>query len=102
MIVGATGYDNGQADEGAALIYFGRAGELDTTADAQLESNQVSAAMGYGVAGAGDVNGDGFADVIVGAYLFDNGETNEGAAFVYFDGAGAFNASADALAFRPT
>jgi hypothetical protein len=34
------------------------------------------------VAGAGDVNGDGYDDVIVGAYRFDAGEVDEGAAFV--------------------
>lgn len=32
---------------------------------------------------AGDVNGDGYAEVIVGAWLYDNGEINEGRAFVY-------------------
>ena len=36
------------------------------------------------VASAGDVNGDGFADVIVGALRYDDSvQTNEGAAFVY-------------------
>ncbi|MDP2323426.1 MAG: integrin alpha, partial [Gammaproteobacteria bacterium] len=44
--------------------------------------------MGYSVSGAGDVNGDGYADVIVGAWLFDNGESNEGAAFLFLGGAG--------------
>ncbi len=29
------------------------------------------------------MNGDGFDDVIVGAYFFDNGQTDEGRAFVY-------------------
>jgi hypothetical protein len=38
----------------------------------------------FSVASAGDVNGDGYSDVIVGAYrLFDNGQTDEGRAFVY-------------------
>ena len=97
VIVGAPRYDNGQTDEGAALVYFGGAGTFNTSADAQLESNQAGASLGYSVAGAGDVNGDGFADVIVGAPSYDNGQAYEGAAFVYFGGAGAFNTTADAL-----
>ena len=36
------------------------------------------------VSAAGDVNGDGFADVLVGAVNYDNGHVDEGAAFVYF------------------
>ena len=96
VIVGAYQYDNGQDAEGAAFVYFGGAGAFDTTPDAQLESNQVLAEMGISVAGAGDVNGDGFADVIVGAHLFDNGQDAEGAAFVYFGGAGAFDTTPDA------
>jgi hypothetical protein len=39
------------------------------------------------VASAGDVNGDGYADLIVGAYQQDNPETNEGQAYVYFGSA---------------
>jgi hypothetical protein len=43
--------------------------------------------MGWSVACAGDVNGDGFSDVIVGAERFDHGtDADAGAAFVYFGG----------------
>ncbi|MBK7949139.1 MAG: FG-GAP repeat protein [Deltaproteobacteria bacterium] len=38
------------------------------------------------VAGAGDVNGDGYDDVIVGAQLYDSGEDGEGAAFIFLGG----------------
>ena len=69
---------------------------INGTADARIESNQADAQLGYSVAGAGDVNGDGFADVIVGAQQYDLGQLNEGAAFIYFGSAGAFNVTADA------
>ena len=52
------------------------------------ESYQASACFGFSVATAGDVNGDGYSDVIVGAYGFDNGETNEGRAFLYYGNGG--------------
>jgi hypothetical protein len=40
------------------------------------------------VAGAGDVNGDGFADVIVGAPYFDSPQSDAGGAFVFLGGGG--------------
>jgi hypothetical protein len=84
VIAGAYSFDNGQTDEGAAFIYHGSASGISTAAAARVESNQASSGFGLSVAGAGDVNGDGYSDVIVGAYSYDNGETNEGASFVYY------------------
>ncbi len=82
-IVGAYGYDNGQIDEGRAFVYHGSASGLSTTPNWTAESEQVYAYFGYSVGTAGDVNGDGYTDVIVGAYSYDNGQTEEGRAFVY-------------------
>jgi hypothetical protein len=97
VIVGAFKYHDGQTNEGAAFIYHGSATGLNTTAAAMLESNQASAQMGVSVASAGDVNGDGYSDVIVGAYHYDNGEIDEGAAFVYYGSATGINMTAAAM-----
>ena len=86
VIVGSKYYDNGQIDEGAAFVHNGSASGISTTPSAILESNQEFADMGYAVASAGDVNSDGFSDVIVGVQFYDNGQNNEGAAFVYHGG----------------
>lgn len=83
VIIGAYLYDNGQKNEGAAMIYHGSSAGLNPTPALTLEGNQTEAWFGWAVAAAGDVNGDGYADVIVGGRYFENGQANEGSAFVY-------------------
>src|SRR5207249_975703 len=87
VIVGALVYDNGETDEGRAFVYHGSASGLATSPAWTAESNQAGAFFGDSVATAGDVNGDGYSDVIIGAELYDNGETDEGRAFVYYGSA---------------
>jgi hypothetical protein len=88
VIVGASEYDNGESNEGRAFVYFGSSTGLSTSAGWTAESNQANSLFGVSVASAGDVNNDNYSDVIVGAYLYDNGHSNEGGAFVYY-GTGA-------------
>jgi hypothetical protein len=83
VIVGAHGYDAGSGVEGRAYVYHGSAAGLSSTADWTVEGNQYNCQLGKSVATAGDVNGDGYADVIVGAFIYSNGETNEGRAYAY-------------------
>ena len=94
VIVGADTYDNGQADEGRAFVYLGSAAGLAATAAWTAESDQAGAYFGTSVATAGDVNGDGYADVIVGADTYDNGQADEGRAFVYLGSAAGLAATA--------
>jgi hypothetical protein len=58
-------------------------GDVDlSTADAQFIGEDTSDYAGYSVASAGDVNGDGYADVIVGAPYDDDGGYDAGAAYI--------------------
>nr|MCU0253129.1 integrin alpha [Acidobacteriota bacterium] len=98
VAAGAPYYDNGQTDEGRAYAFHGSAGGLATTASWTAESNQggvsPAPAFGHAVAGAGDVNGDGYADLLVGAPYYDAGADNEGRVFLYYGGATGLAASA--------
>ncbi|MCI0347680.1 MAG: integrin alpha, partial [Chloroflexi bacterium] len=83
VIVGAPLFDNGQTNEGRAFVFVGSVSGFTTAPDWTGESDQANAQFGSAVAGAGDLNGDGYDDVLVGAPLFDNGQTNEGRAYAY-------------------
>jgi len=74
--------------EGKAFIYYGGP-SLDATPDVTLtgESTGSLTAFGASVASAGDVNGDGFDDVIVGAPQYGSGGNQYGRAYVFFGGA---------------
>lgn len=93
VIIGSFGYTNGQTNEGAAYIYFGSSAGLPSSPDRTLESNWAWANFGSAVAGAGDVNDDGFSDIIVGAPNYSNGENAEGKAYVYMTSEGSLSNS---------
>ncbi len=86
FLVGADLYDNGQSDEGGAWLYHGGEAGADTTADWTGEGNSANAYFGYAVAGAGDVNDDGFADVLIGI-------PGQNRARVYLGGPGGLSSS---------
>lgn len=94
VIVGAPSYSSGETHEGAIAVYFGSSTGLNLIAVQTRQSNQASANFGISVGTAGDVNNDGYADVIVGADYYDNGQTDEGRAYV-------FHGSATGLGLTP-
>jgi hypothetical protein len=87
VIVGARYYDNGEPEEGGAFVYYGATSGLATAPGWTAEGDQEGANFGIATATAGDVNDDGYSDVIVGAWAYDNGQSDEGRAFVYLGAA---------------
>ncbi|HUD71532.1 MAG TPA: FG-GAP-like repeat-containing protein [Dongiaceae bacterium] len=74
--------------EGKAFVYYGGP-SLDATPDFTLTGESTGYLTGFGasVASAGDMNGDGFGDVIVGAPLYGSGGNQNGRAYLFFGGA---------------
>jgi hypothetical protein len=72
---------------GQAFIYYGGP-SLDSTPDLQLTGESTGSGTWFGasVASVGDVNSDGFDDVMVGAPMYRNGVGVVGRAYVYYGG----------------
>ena len=64
---------------------------MDNTADVIMTGEAASDLFGFSVSTAGDVNGDGYSDVIIGAYGNDAGGSNAGRAYIYYGGTGMDN-----------
>jgi hypothetical protein len=87
LLVGAPRASVGATWEGAAYLFSGGAA-LDTIPDWVVRGAAAGDQSGSAVAGAGDVNGDGAPDLLVGAPYWNNGPTvDAGAAVLYFGGA---------------
>ena len=95
LIIGAYGSDaNANDDAGRSYVVFGSSNGfnspldlsgLDGTNGFKINGENAGDISGFPVAGAGDINGDGFHDVVIGAYKSDpNGKGDAGRSFVIF------------------
>jgi T1SS-143 domain-containing protein len=114
VIVGAGGNDAGGDEAGAAYVIYGGAngaivnGVLDLGVVAsgiggfKVIGEAAVDSAGGSVSSAGDVNGDGFDDVIIGAKLNDTAGDGAGAAYVIYGGQGLPNNRASYIAGTDT
>ena len=102
LIIGATEADpNGVRTAGETYIVYGGANApgtggvldlsmLDGTNGFTLTGSDRDDRVGFSVSSAGDVNGDGYDDLIIGAYGGDpNGDSNAGETYIVYGGANA-------------
>lgn len=84
VVIGAPNYSNGESNEGAVYVFHGETiNGLGATHELLIESDQAGALYGSAVASAGDVNSDGYSDVIVGAPDYTNIYPTQGQVFIY-------------------
>jgi hypothetical protein len=80
VIVGSTGYDTPASGSGAAFLWYGpisSGAHAAASADFVLTGTASNDAFGGQVTFAGDTNGDGFDDLLVGANNYDYGGTSK-------------------------
>ncbi len=104
LILGASRGDSNGTDSGFSYVVFGKASGYGATLDVssldgsngfRLDGVAERDFLGSAVSNAGDVNGDGFDDVIVGAPFADLNGSYSGSSYVVFGKATGFSAKLD-------
>lgn len=99
VVVGARDADRNGTDSGAAYVVYGRASGVGVSSTSlalltgangfKIYGKTEGDAAGFSVGSAGDINGDGHPDLIIGAMLRDSDGEASGASYVLFGGPGA-------------
>ncbi|MCB2052422.1 MAG: FG-GAP repeat protein, partial [Novosphingobium sp.] len=101
LVIGAPGADPNGESSGSSYLVLGKASgfsavfDLSSTLDRNHFRFDGAAAYdnsGNSVASAGDINGDGFDDFIIGAYVANSNGVNTGSTYVIFGKSGTFAA----------
>lgn len=79
FVVGATGFDQPANEAGKTYLYSGQDGRMLS----RFEGEKAGDRLGISTTGAGDVDNDGYADIGVGAYLYDATGPDSGRVFVF-------------------
>ena len=86
LLVGERDYSCGNGPAGKIFVFLGGPGGLSST-NVFTAVGLGKGSLGRGLAAAGDLNGDGYADVIAGA---PGGTPDQGIVYIYFGGPSGF------------
>jgi hypothetical protein len=100
ILIGAYGNDDGGNSAGKTYLIFGKASgwSMDTdlsNADASFWGENAFDGSGGSVAGAGDVNGDGYDDILIGAPNNDDGGSVAGQTYLILGKASGWSMDTD-------
>jgi hypothetical protein len=89
LLIGAHGNDDGGSNAGKTYLFFGSTvasgGSFDLSlADASFVGETTYDASGYSVSSAGDMDGDGLADLMIGAHGNDDGGSDASKTYLFF------------------
>ncbi|MFA6027846.1 MAG: integrin alpha, partial [Patescibacteria group bacterium] len=89
FLVSADGNDDGGSNAGAAYLIYGQATPYAGTisladADAEFTGEVAGDDAGISVSSAGDINNDGYDDIIIGAWFNNDGGSYAGAAYLIY------------------
>lgn len=82
LAIGAPGNESSHARSGAVFIYRGASSGVSPAPQITIQGTQSGERLGHAVRHLGDVNSDGYADLVIGAPLFDDGFVDAGRAVV--------------------
>ncbi|RPI49580.1 MAG: hypothetical protein EHM56_12155, partial [Chloroflexi bacterium] len=91
LVAGAAGATDLVYREGVVSLFPGGPGGLADTPTWHAGGGKQSARFGAALCAAGDLNGDGYGDLVVGAPEYHNGISTAGAAMVFYGSPGGLS-----------
>ena len=102
VLVAAPMWDGATVDCGQARLYLGGVQGVSETPAWTFEGAGTNSHLGTMVAGAGDVNGDGFPDVVIGEPLYsDEGHPERGRVLLFLGGKAGLSRTSNWQALGP-
>ena len=89
LLIGASLNDESGVDAGQVYLIYGKETSWSkltslSTVNASFKGENTGDQAGYAVASAGDIDGDGGAEILIGAPKYDDTGTNEGKTYLFF------------------